>query len=374
MIDNNSNKDKRTIELPDYLNGQEDHVKHAWREWEALAYKIDNYPGRFQDVVNQVSKAVHTVDCKAPLAIVRKIITKHNVSKEQAEELIRVSTEIQKLKSRKGRANVKWSRHVYAKKDGDKSILGVRSAEIINMFGRYYSVEEIVKYIRKEWGLSVKYDAVMKFFTDNKSKIEQKRAEFVLRGKETRLATDAGRLELLSKLAWEFEEKFEKSKSIEYSKELRGIIEQIRKEVKGEEIRLTVDGKIDIQATITANQTLNEALSKLPINMIIIGLTAAKQRINPANIIASLTNSYYSRINGFSKLGRKEDVELPGRYIKQYDWAEIENKVKEREQEIVDVEPIEVLEEDIKSEEKVLIEDKKKKLLELLKQYKEQTT
>ena len=91
-----------------------------------------------------------------------------------------------------------------------------------------------------------------------------------------------------------------KTKGIELSKELRAIIEQIRKEVKGEEIKLTVDGRIDINATIQANQTLHEFLQKLPINMIVIGLTAAKQGLNPASLIASLGNSYYSKFNGFA--------------------------------------------------------------------------
>ncbi len=367
MPDKEDNKKKRVVVLPDYLEGQEDHVKHAWREWEALTHKIDNYPGRFQTIVNQKTGQTRTVDCKTSWGIMKRIIKNFSVSPEQAAELERVTKEIQVYKTKKGAANVKWSRYVFGKKRGDKSILGVRSAELIDMFGRYYSVEEVTKFIRKEWGFSIKHDTVKDFFVKNKDKIERKRAEFVLKGKETRLATDAGRLEVLSNLAWEFEQKFKKTQSIEVSKELRNIIEQIRKEIKGEEIKLSVDGRIDINATIQANKTLNEALSKLPINMIVIGLTAAKQRINPSQLISSLANSYYSRFNGFNDLGDKNEIDLPGKFIKQYDWGEIKRKTEENNG-IEDVQHID--EEEVTPAEKAVVEDKKKKLLSLLEQYK----
>ena len=101
---------------------------------------------------------------------------------------------------------------------------------------------------------------------------------------------------------------------------------------------MTIDGRIDVNATIQANQTINEALQQLPINVIIIGLTAARQRINPASLMGLLANSYYSRFNGFNKLNDLSQVELPGKYIKQYNWEEIRLK---NEANIQDVQPIE---------------------------------
>lgn len=361
----NKNDSKRIVTLPDYIEGQPDNVKHDWLKWEAISYKIDNYPNRFIDVVNEVTGAVRTFDCKCPPGVIVKTLKNHNASKQDYDFVLQVSKEVQILKIQKGRFNANWSKHVFGHKAGEGTILGVRSAELIDLFGRHYTVQEITNIIQRDWGFSIKYEVVKEFYNKNADKIERKKSDYVLKGKDVRLATDAGRLEILSNLAWEMEGKFIKTKSIEVSKELRAIVEQVRKEVKGDEIKLTVEGKIDIQATIQANQSINESLQKLPINMIVVGLAAAKKGINPALLIGSLINSYYSKFNGFGGAAEKGvEIPLPGQFIKKYDWGEI-GRINEQ---IIDIEPIEVFETvtEVKKEE---ARDKKQILFDLLKQY-----
>ena len=71
---------------------------------------------------------------------------------------------------------------------------------------------------------------------------------------------------------------------------------------------------------------------KLPINMFIISLVAAKKGINPMNLMAQLGNSFYSNYNGFNKLaGEDEEMKLPSHFINSYDWNEIENIHREKE-------------------------------------------
>ena len=365
-----TSQEKQTIIYPDYLEGQSDHVKRVWMKWTAISEKIDNYPERFYTVSNQSTGGTKIIDCKATLGISRKRAREFGASKKEIEDIVRISTDLQRLKVDKATLNKEWTKEAFGNKRGEKTILDVRYSEVLDLFGKFYTADEIRKLIAENWGLQIKYEEIKKFYNNNLDKIERKRAEYVLSAKESRFATDAGRMEALSNLAWEIEAKFEKHKSIEYSKELRAIIEQIRKEIKGEEIRLTVEGKIDINATIQANQTVHEALQKLPINMIVIGLTAAKQGLNPASLIGSLANSYYSKFNGFNKLGDKKDLQLPGQYIKTYNWEEIRQK---NEQNIIDIEPIEVYEEAILEQKKVEVKTKKQIMLELLESYKSQT-
>lgn len=362
-------KDKEVIILPDYMTGQTDHIKHIWKMWNLISDKIDNHPERFYDISNQVTGGVKTMDCKASVGLVRKWAKSFNASKTDIDELVRISTELQQLKVQKATYNKEWSKEVYGKKRGEKTILDVRYAEVIDLYSKFYTSDEILKIIVDKWGLAIKYDVVKQFYIDNRDKIERKRAEYVLTSKDSRLATDAGRMEVLSKLAWEMERKFDDKKSIEYSKELRSIIEQIRKEVKGDEIKLTIDGKIDITATIQANQTIHESLQKLPINMIVIGLTAAKQGLNPSALIGSLANSYYAKFNGFNKLGDRGEIQLPGQYIKSYNWDEIRMK---NEEQIVDIETIEVYEEALREPEKIEAKTNRQKLLERLQSMKNQ--
>lgn len=364
----NDNSGIMTV-YPEYLEGCADHTKHVWNKWMAMARKIDNNPERFYTIVNQETGATRVLDTKSPMGALRKYLKAFNASDKDKQEVERIGMAMMRMKVDKATLNREWSKDVYGEHRGEKTILDVRYADIIDLFSRYYTVSEIYKLVNYKWGFCINKTVIEKFFNENKEKIDRKRMDYVTGSRESRFATDAGRMETLSMLAFEMENKFESTKTIEVSKELRAIIEQIRKEIKGEEIRLTVDGRIDVNATIQANQTVHEALQKLPINMIVIGLTAAKQGINPAAIMGSLANSYYSKWNGFNKLGAKGELILPGSYIKTYDWDEIKRK---NEHHIVDVEPIEVYEEKIEEVEKTEAKTQRQRMLELLEAYKTQ--
>ena len=114
-----------------------------------------------------------------------------------------------------------------------------------------------------------------------------------------------------------------------YSQEVRAILEQARKEVKGNELKLTVDGKIDITATLHGVENTDRIMRCVPINSIVIGLVAAKVGLNPTVIISQLATSYYKDFNGFNQmiLG-KDNIQLPGDYIRTYDWDDLREKNK----------------------------------------------
>lgn len=354
--------------FPDYIVGQDKETIHYFKMWVATSYKIDNHIHRIFVAAHPISGNIREFDCKGPVGVMTKAARLWGATKEDIAVIDAYTRELQVLKNAKGKLNALWSAKVYGKARGDKTLLSLRSAEVLDMFGKYYTVDEIKKVIQDKWMFNIGRKDILEFYNKHKDKIDQLKAEYVLAGKETRLATDAGRMEVLSKVAWVMEEKFDKTKSIEVSKELRAVVEQIRKEVKGEEIRLTLDGKIDITATIQANQTIHEALQKLPINMIVIGLTAAKQGINPAYLIGSLANSYYAKFNGFNKLSDKVEIKLPGEYIKAYNWDEIKMK---HENVIEEAEVIEVYEESIPEIDKLIVIDKRQHMLDLLKGLKE---
>lgn len=356
--------------IPDFITTQDRECIHAYKQWLAIGYKIDNHPLRIAVCEHKSSGETREFDCKGPIGVMVKSARLWGSNEEGLLKVDANCRVIQAMKNEKAHYNALWSNKVYGKaRGGDKTFLNLRSAEIIDLFGKYYTADEVRRIINDKYKFFIKSVELTEFYNKHKEKIERKRADYVLAGKETRLATDAGRMEILSKIAWEMELRFEKSKSLEVSKELRATLEQIRKEVKGEELRLTIDGKIDINATIQANQTLHVALQKLPINMIVIGLTAAKQGINPAWLIASLANSYYAKFNGFNKLEDKSEIQLPGKFIKAYNWEEI--RMKHEENKIEEVEVIEVFEEAIEEPAIKEAEDNKQKMLDILRGLKE---
>lgn len=354
--------------LPDFMEDQPDEVKHNWRRWTLINNKIEKDPDRFYTVVNRKTGDSRIYDCRGNVGVQVKSAKQFGADQSDLDAIKFACDKLQKMKLEKADLYRKWSRAVFKTKKGEDGLLNIRSSEILDLFGRFFTVKEVYKIINEKWGTTLTEDALYRFQIKNKLQIDKRKADYVLNAKELRLATDAGRLEVLSMLAYEMESKFEKTKSIEVSKELRSIVEQVRREIKGDEIRLTVDGRIDIQATVQANVTLSELLKTLPINMIVIGLVAAKQKINPVSLIASLGNSYYSKFNGFSKLYDKSEVDLPGKFIRQYNWDEIKsNHEKIKENEII---------EDITSYEEVneatkpVIQSKREELNKLLEQYK----
>lgn len=128
---------------------------------------------------------------------------------------------------------------------------------------------------------------------------------------------------------------------------------------------MTIDGKIDVQATQMARETIDSVLSRLPINLMIIGIVAAKGNVNPAEIIASLTSSYYNGLNGFSKLDTSIQPPSIQKYIQAYNWEELKETISEQK-------PPQTLasyEEDIQDAE--IIEEKKSSALDLIKQFRE---
>ena len=115
---------------------------------------------------------------------------------------------------------------------------------------------------------------------------------------------------------------------------------------------------------------MNEVFSQLPINMMVIGLTAAKVGINPGLLMGQLAKSYYSKWNGFAKLEDKSALELPGKFIKNYDWNAIKqmNETK-ADDNVEDVEYEEVFKDNI---ERIEFSQNKSSLLDMLNDYKKQ--
>ena len=366
---------KEIFVIPESIMVHGKECVHYYKQWRAAAYRIDNHIHRVYVAVHPVSGEIREFDCKGPSGVVAKHAKNWGASQDDIDLIREHALELQKIKGNKGHWNAEWSRIVYGvnrRNATSKTVtmLQLKAPEVLDMFGRYYNTDEVRKILNERWQFAVPINDVKEFYTIHKDKIDRLRADYVLAGKETRLATDVGRMEVLSKIAWEWEQKFDKTKSMEVSKELRATIEQIRKEVKGDELKLTIDGKIDITATIQANKTVHEALQKLPINMIVIGLTAAKQGINPAQLIGSLANSYYSKFNGFNKLSDKGEINLPGEYIRSYNWDEIKMK---HENVIEEAEVIEVYEQNIPELDKIIVIDKKQRMMDLLKGLKEET-
>ena len=207
---------------------------------------------------------------------------------------------------------------------------------IVKLFGEMNGVDDVQKILKEEKKIKLTQKELQAIFAKKKAEIESKRAVFLASSNQYKVATEAGRLQIINTIIIDLQHRYQKylaeekeEKALIFEREIRNMLEQARKEVKGNELKLTVDGKIDIVATLHGQENVSRVFRTLPINSIIIGLVAAKSGLDPTVLVHQLATSYYKDFNGFNKtiLGR-EKIMLPGDLIRAANWEELEKQSK----------------------------------------------
>lgn len=207
---------------------------------------------------------------------------------------------------------------------------------IVKLFGEMNGVDDVQKILKEEKKIKLTQKELQAIFAKKKAEIESKRAVFLASSNQYKVATEAGRLQIINTIIIDLQHRYQKylaeekeEKALIFEREIRNMLEQARKEVKGNELKLTVDGKIDIVATLHGQENISRVFRTLPINSIIIGLVAAKSGLDPTVLVHQLATSYYKDFNGFNKtiLGR-EKIMLPGDLIRAANWEELEKQNK----------------------------------------------
>lgn len=253
-----------------------------------------------------------------------------------------------------------------------KSLLDIHKSDILELMGEGRTNENVVDWFRDK-SLSITVNQLKMFRTKHQNQIKELWTQHLLNDKEFHVATDRGRLQALSDMEYYYKQKFDKEKLKGDVKEntvrmRQSLLEQIRKEVKGDIINHHHTGKINVEATINANKILMENMRKIPINMMIISMTAAKRGINPLVLSSALANSYYAKYNGFNGLppeSMEDDLIYPSQIVKTYDLNQMvdQNNKDQGEGRFSDA----VI---IKEEKKQIIERKTKSLKEILEERK----
>lgn len=239
---------------------------------------------------------------------------------------------------------------------------------IVKLFGEMNGVDDVQKILKEEKKIKLTQKELQAIFAKKKVEIESKRAVFLASSNQYKVATEAGRLQIINTIIIDLQHRYQKylaeekeEKALIFEREIRNMLEQARKEVKGNELKLTVDGKIDIVATLHGQENVSRVFRTLPINSIIIGLVAAKSGLDPTVLVHQLATSYYKDFNGFNKtiLGR-EKIMLPGDLIRAANWEELE---KQNQKFLDEMTPYEVQEATyIDDERKASVKDRLKAL------------
>lgn len=251
-------------------------------------------------------------------------------------------------------------------------ILEENGTYILELAGKDYSSSEIHRILCKE-GKGIEYAEVLTFIKRNDDKIRELRNKFREDYTDLSLTIKRARLEKLNLILNELMADFDNAKNINHktalSKEIRSILDQARKEVEGEEIKLTVSGRIDIEATINNYVNDSKILQGLTIHQLVISRVAARLGFSSQYLIDKLAHSYYAKFNGYRKNTDLSTKPLYPSEVK-YDILELEQKNKRFEQEkkkytIEDVEYQEVKKEPKKELLKELLLNRQKEIAKI---------
>lgn len=208
-----------------------------------------------------------------------------------------------------------------------------RKAELLEYFGRMFTVEEVLSIIKKDWGYSdITNKTLAAFFRDNLDEINRLREKHRNSFDHLRLTSKTSRIEELTWMYNKLKSRYEKTSSREDQRELRSTIESIRKEVEGD--RLTIQGSVDVNIQQEVNiQIRNELMKTIPLKEIVLGRLSAKLGISPRDLIKDMNTSYYAKLNRLlnTEDADFEDISFPSEQSYDFELIERVNETKELE-------------------------------------------
>lgn len=303
-------KDK--IEIPDFIQNPD-----MYREWFLLDKFIETHPDRIQVIPDKNGDPIHLDMAMSPGALRKKI-----QSRPQAEQdrLMKISSNFRSLIARKSNATRKWNLTIQK-----GNVLDVKKTELLEMFGRLYTVGEVHREIWERWGIKVNIATVTKFYHDNLGNIDKLRSKYEASYSDLALTKKKSRLDKLSSMFYVLWRKFKEEEKVQQSTELRSILKDIKQEVEGELVRIDFNGKLDVDMTININQKIGDITPKIPIAALVVALVAAKAGLSPLKMMSKLASSYYSSLSGYGKNYNPDEKPVDVRSLI-YNWDEIQHK------------------------------------------------
>jgi tRNA(Leu) C34 or U34 (ribose-2'-O)-methylase TrmL len=340
---------RKIVKLPKHIEAASREIKNAYYEWADLKEKLQTHPSRYYTIPHPENPEENIqIDLiQAPGNVKKKL---RHLPEEEIERILLIHKRLQGIKGAIGGLKRKWDPPTYTKTGGINA-LEPYATEVIEMLGQWKTVDEVRKEIFDRWGYEVTANKITRFKRANQDKIDALRTEWERSYDDFDVARKRGRIERLAYLAKTQMDRYQKNNdhSVVFSREIRAILEQIRKEVEGERIAIDVNGNIDVNSTINMNLSIQKLSQKISINSVVVALVAAKRGISGVGLMERLTKSYYRQYNGFMRVSSNmEDLEYPSNLIQTYDWNEIERLHRTESVHNYEAQDAEIVEEPVK--------------------------
>jgi len=345
----------KKIEVPDGVLS-----KKAYIEWKTAEAALNSHPKRYYHLKDRDE----SVDCFMPVySLKRKKDELFLGNEEDFQECIKRSnffiTERGKLLKYRYKAIGKSS------KNNGIPLLLDRSAEILEMFGKYLTVTEVHKVITTEWNLPyVTIKQINHFQRQNIEAIKKLQETYVQSYNDLRLVHKKSRLQELSELYNDRKQKYKDTGKEPDYKLLLQTIEAIRKEIEGNKYTLDAAVKVDIDIALNSH-IQQEVLREVNINQLIVAKVAARLGVNGMYLMEKLESSFYAKFTGFKKPdnNRQTDpINYPSQQLYNFDEIRLKDAQKRKE-----YEDAKIVEEETSIEEQEVMEEIRDKLKEALK-------
>ena len=336
----------------------------AFIEREKIIRYVNQHPLRIYHYT--VDGNEYEVDCKQTSYHVRKWMTAKHADQQDIDAAADISTQLRYFIG----AKITWlTKQSYGGQGRSGSILESHAEDLLDLFGRLHSIDEVHKMVVQDWGLSLNRQTLVVWYSRNLKEIDRLRDQYASDFSDVALTKKRARLDKRSVMFYTYYNKWMNDPRIEYARLMLQILDQIEKEVEGENININVQGQINVDMTIEVNKSLYEAQKRVPMNNMILAMVAAKRGIDPTRLMTQLTTSYYRNITGFGVY--EPDKQLVHPVDLTYNWNEIERKHRTKDKTVV-IEDAQIVESTGRLEGDAAMNTIKNKLLELLEKDKTQ--
>ena len=203
-------------------------------------------------------------------------------------------------------------------------LLDARKTELIELFGRMFSTNEVLQIVIEDWGMECSKMTLDRFAQTYSEEIREKQEWYKQNYSDVRLGHKRSRLDELTWMYTSAKIKYKDGgKSNDTGRLLLSVLQQIKSEVEGD---IVISGTIDMNIEHTMSvHVRHELMKSMNINSLILSRVALKLGINPVLLINKLQKSYYAKfttLNGEIPQNT-DDMPLPSK--EPYDFKQIED-------------------------------------------------
>jgi len=216
---------------------------------------------------------------------------------------------------------------------------------MLELFGRWFTPTQVHKELLRR-NIDIRFKDIEIFNRQNKEKIREVRNKISEDYDDLPIGVKRSRLEklnyLLNDLYNDYEDTNNQRAKIELSKEIRAILDQARKEVEGEELKLTVNGRIDVEATISLVMKNSVIMQDLTVIQMVMSRVCQRVGIPYNVMVHRLANSHYAKYAGLRRNDNLNEKPVYPSTVN-YDILDMRPKYEEwqRNQELLEAELVE---------------------------------